>query len=814
MATTLRAGSGDLRTQTGNRRPAKGAGIARPGTLMDDEELQANVSAMLVDCITFTDSELSPRRAVATKYYLAEPFGNETEGRSQVVLSVVRDSVLAVIPPIMRVFFSSDRVVEFEPRRPDAVAMAQQATDYVQHVFVEENRGFQLTYGVLKDGLIRKVGVYKWAWDDSETTQAYRLTNVDDAGLEELEDDDDVTITRVVQSGWAPADALPMASGGKLPLGPTDPASGAEPEIAPGTPRRPEVPDDVADEPPESLPGQAPHVPLYTVECTRVERDGRPRVWMLPPEEFVFSREARSLSHATCIAHRTNKRRGELVAMGYDEALIAEHQADDVTLRNNLEQIARRQVIEAGATMDVPTGPENDEILYCEAYVHVDYDGDGVAELRKVCTMGLGYHVVANEPVDERPFAIFCPDPEPHTLLGQSWADRTMDLQAMQSNIMRGVLDSLSASIFPRTAYLEGAVSVADILNTEIGGPIRVRGTSNIQQAVQPLITPFTGRDGLGVLQYLDEVKEQRTGQSPGVNGLDADALQSSTKEAVTAAINATQAQQEMLVRFLAETMRDLFTGLLKLLVKHAPQKRTVRLRGKWVDVDPRAWDADMDVRVNVGLGNGLTEEKIQTLLAIAAEQKDILTQFGTANPMVTVAQYRDTLAQIAMLKGFPDASQFFKEVPPDWQPPAPQQPGPTPEMIQTEGMLAIEKEKSQRMLAIKEAELQLKQKQLILDNEIALKKAADDFTLRRYAIDAQYKATYSEQQMEADASAQERWLAAQDQAHGQALAMHQQAHDQALAQQQQQFEQQQAAQQAAQGSDQSDQPAPGVSGV
>ena len=806
IMSTMREGGADLRSQTGNRkfeaygdsdsrppklgnkRPAKGAG------LMDDEELQANVSAMLVDCVTFIDTELSPERAVATSFYLGKPFGNEQEGRSQVVLTTVRDSVLAVIPPILRVFFSSDRAVEFIPTRPDAIEQAAQASDYVQQVFAEDNRGFHLAHAVLKDGLVRKVGVFKWGWDDSEATVAYRLINVTEEELEALEDEDDITITRVVRTAWRPADAHPPATGAAIPLGPSRMSVGLEQQNrVPGTAEHPETEPGVVQEAPESSDPLAPPAePLYLVELTRVESEGKPKIWSLPPEEFVFSREARSLGYSTCVAHRTNKRRGELVAMGYDEEVILEHQADDTTLRNNLEQIARREVIEAGSTQDVPTGPENDEILYVEAYVHVDYDGDGIAELRKVCTMGLGYHVVANEPIDERPFAIFCPDPEPHTMLGQSWADRTMDLQMIQSNILRGVMDSLSASIFPRMGYVEGQVSTADILNTDVGAPIRMRS----KDAIMPLTTPFTGKEGLDVIQYLDTVTERRTSQSDGVSGLDADALQSSTEKAVNAAINSSQAQQEMLARFFAETLRDLFKGILRLLITHQPKKKVTRLRGKWVQVDPRVWDANMDVRVNVGLGNGLTEEKVQTLIAIAAQQESILKQMGPQNPLVTLQQYGGTLRKIAELKGFIDPNEFFGEVPPNWQPPPP--PGanqPSPEMIQVQGMLQIEKEKNLRQLAIKEAELQLKQKQMLLDNDIALKKAADDFTLRRYAIDAQYKVNYTEAQMEADAGQQERWLAAQGQAHEQALSMHQQAFDQSQAADQQDFEQDQAAQ-------------------
>jgi hypothetical protein len=132
---------------------------------MDVEDVRTALGAVLQDCITYIDSELSPDRAEATEYYNGELFGNEEEGRSQVVITEVRDVVRGVVPSVLRVVFGPEQVVEFVPKRADAAAAAEQATDYVQHVFTEENQGFLKTHSVLKDGLVRKLGVFKWWWE-------------------------------------------------------------------------------------------------------------------------------------------------------------------------------------------------------------------------------------------------------------------------------------------------------------------------------------------------------------------------------------------------------------------------------------------------------------------------------------------------------------------------------------------------------------------------------------------------------------------------------------------------------------------------
>lgn len=804
---------------------------------MSDGELQSVASAVITDCVQFCDGELSPLRALATRYYQGKPFGNEEDGRSQVVLTEVRDIIAAIIPQMVEIFFGTERPVEYVPRSKDQVAMAEQATDYANWVFCESNAGFLEGHSVIKDGLLKKVGAFKTLWDESTEVKTFWFENVTDSGLEALQEDPDYTIKRIretgtVQRGTAgparrgiptpdaydptasttpdPAEQPPLGMPSNSPAGagaqgsPTASIGTAginrQPPAPLGSLGAPKAPADGAE---SDAPTDTGTEPVHSVEGVLNRTTGRLRIFSLPPEEFIFSREARTIDDAVCVAHRTHKTRGELRAMGYSEADLDAHSGDDTTLRNNEEEIARRNVIaigDAGQTQDVESGEYNDKVLYVEAYIHVDYDGDGIAELRKICTLGNAYYVALNEPANRRPFAHWSPDPEPHTMVGQSIADRTMDVQKTKSMIMRSTLDSLSLALFPRMAIQEGQVNITDILNTDIGAPIRTRGAP--PASLQVITQPFVGKEALPVLQYYDDITKRRTGLDDGAMGLDSDALQSTDPDAVKAALTASQQQVQLFSRIFAEScMKPLFKLILKELVERQPRKTLMRLRGQWVEVDPRSWDADMDVTVNVGLGKGRTQEKISTLLQIAGEQKDILATYGPANPMVSVAMYRNTLAEIAALRNCKNDLAYFKVVAPDWQPPAPPPPPQSPEMVQAQAQIAIEKMKTVRDLAIKEQELRLKTQDQAAAQDLAIKKAAMDYTLRRYQIDAQFKAQYTAQQSEQDATETQHWMDAQDQlhqqsldtaaqGHQQALAAQQQAHDQALAQNQQQFEQ------------------------
>ena len=306
--------------------------------------------------------------------------------------------------------------------------------------------------------------------------------------------------------------------------------------------------------------------------------------------------------------------------------------------------------------------PSMRRILYVESWVRIDKDGDGIAELRKVCSIGNSHHILHDEIATDVPFAFFCPDPEPHMIIGQSIADQTMDLQQIKSSIVRNTMDSLAQVIHPRTVVVEGQVNIDDVMNNETGAIIRARAPG----MVQPLAEPFVGQAAMPLISYMDQIRAQRTGISQASQGLDPDVLQSTTKAAVTATVQGAQERIELIARLFAENgMTRLFKGLLKMVCRHQDKPRVVKLRGQWVTVDPRYWDADLDVQVNVGLGHGTDTDKMGFLMQIAQKQEQIMQTLGPANPLADVSRYRNTLAQICTLAGFKDATRYFGDVNP-----------------------------------------------------------------------------------------------------------------------------------------------------
>ena len=243
----------------------------------------------------------------------------------------------------------------------------------------------------------------------------------------------------------------------------------------------------------------------------------------LPPEEFLVSREARDLDNASYVGHRSLKTMSELIAMGYDKDEIEQFAGQGDVFSINYEAQTRNPAIMSFMTHADNPDPSMRRVLYVESYVRIDRDGDGIAELRKVCSLGNAHHILHDEIATDVPFAFFCPDPEPHMMIGQSIADQTSDLQMIKSAIVRNTMDSLAQVIHPRTVVVEGQVNIDDVMNNETGAIIRARAPG----MVQPLAVPFVGQNAMPLIAYMDEVRAQRTGISQASQGLDPDVLQS-----------------------------------------------------------------------------------------------------------------------------------------------------------------------------------------------------------------------------------------------------------------------------------------------
>ena len=648
---------------------------------MDENEFRYTVAQAIEDSQTYIDSYIAPQRENAMAYYLADPFGNEEDGRSQVILTEVRDTILAMIPSLLRIFTSTDQVLEFIPKGPEDVEAAEQATDLINYIFMQENGGFRVLHDAIKDGLLLKTGVLTWYKLDDEKVEYYSYSNLSRDEAMFIMNDSTVEVDMFE-----------------------------------------EVTDMVTGETRVSMSIRRKVVtPRFVVEC-------------IPPEQFLIDNEATSIQDSIFVARRKLATISELVAMGYPREIIEENAGTGGFEMNN-EVITRNPADQSFFGLSLGNDETTDKVFYVESYIRVDKDGDGIAELHKVCTVGNGSYILHDEIVEDIPFSLLSPDPTPHTIFGQSIADQTMDLQLIKSSIMRNTLDSLAQSIHPRTGFVEGQVNIDDLMNNETGALIRMRSPG----AIVPFSTPFVGQQALGVMSYLDEVKTQRTGISRASQGLDADVLQSTTRAAVQAQLSSSQDRIEMIARLFADGLKQCFQGLLKLVVRHQDKAKVIRLRGKFVPVDPRGWDSSMDMVVNIALGRGSDEQKMMFLNQLAQKQEMVIEKYGPYNPLVDLEQYRATLAQIIQLSGFQDPAQFVKEVSPEAVQQFMQQMSTNKKPDPAEMLAQVEADKTKADIVINAAKQELDRQKAISEADFKRDQLMIDTILKAYEIQAKY---------------------------------------------------------------------------
>jgi hypothetical protein len=676
-------------------------------TAMDVTELEGIVAGLIEEAVDYIDLSEAPDRIQARNYFNGSPFGNEEDGRSQVVSRDVRDTVALMLPQIMRTFFGSQRVVEYQPRYPEDVQNAEQASDYVNQVILgtDNPNAFQTFYSIIKDALVKRVGIAKVDFERREEVEHEEYTGLDDQALQALMSDPDIegsSIESYPDPDYVQPDTPPPIEGNS-PTG-------------------------------EPLPQQQNmEVPLlHDVVIRRLSVEGSVTFEALPPEEFLIDRRAKSVEDATIVAHRRYLTVSELVSMGYDFDTMLDLAGDADEFDTNMEFLSRHPLGNHASSDE--GGEANRKVLYIEAYAKVDFGGSGITSLRRFCCAGSHHKLLHHSPVNDMPFVVFNGYPEPHFWRGQSVADLTMDVQLVKSSILRNMLDSLAKSIHPDTWLVEGQVNIDDALSNKVGKIVRTRSAG----AIGELNKSFNGREAFPMLDYMDRMKEDRTGMSKASMGLNPEALQSTEKSAVSATMASSQAQIELLCRVFAENgMKPLFKKILKLLHNHQEKARMVRLRNNWIPIDPKVWDIGMDVSVNVALGMGTTQERMQMLAGIAVKQEKIIGEQGSTNPFVNNQQYHHTLSKMTEMSGFKDVQSFWSN-PKDFKPPPPEPPEPTADEI----FATAQADKVRADIELDKQKFGLDQEKMIRDDDLQRDKLDSDVGMKTQEMENKYKTT------------------------------------------------------------------------
>lgn len=579
--------------------------------------------------------------ARAIRYYMGEPFGTEVEGRSSVVMREVYSTIEWIKPALLRMFFGGDQVVKFSPKGPEDVKQAEQETDVVHHVVTGQNNGFATVYTWFTDALLVRNGYVVAYWDEkTDTTESlYKSLSLEEATM--ILQDKEAEILEAEES--------------------VDPATGE---------------------------------PRFTVRIRFKERVGRVVIETLPPERVLVEAGHKHVSLGGCnfVEYWEDKTLSSLREEGFkvDDDLSDENSEDGVSGgRDVVEQARMSRDTRSTESDDEDTDPASRKVRVRTIFIRADYDGDGIAEMRRV--VAVGSTILQNETYDRVLIAALTPTILSHRHVGMSVADAVMDLQEIKSVLMRGALDGMYLSLNGRHAINEDTVNIDDLLTTRPGGVVRVAGDPG--SAIVPLVTPHMGGDVLKTIEYMDTVAENRTGASPRVlqgQSVDGNAI-NKTATGINTIMSAAMARVELIARVFAETgVKELFQIVHTLLLKHGRKREVMQLRNQFVPVDPREWQKRTNMSVEVGLGTGDKQAKIALLQMLATAQQGLI-QTGLATPQTMF----NTLSKIVTEAGYKDPEEFFVN-PSKGQMQPPQSP-PDPKAMAEQARVSLDAEIAKR---------------------------------------------------------------------------------------------------------------------
>ena len=679
---------------------------------MTDDEVQDIVKDALSEATSFIESEISQDRIKSQRYFEGEVDIGQEEGRSKIVATKVRDTIRAIKPSLMRVFLSSENPVEFVPTSQEDVVNAEQATKYAHWKFQQLN-GYNLLNDAIHDALVKKTGVLKIWWEDTTDAEIRSYTNLTEEELSAIVNEDNVEVIEHTAE-----------------LGMMTDETGIQTE-------------------------QEKH----SLKVSYQKKQGELKIEGVPPEEFLVDRNAKSVSDAYIVAHKTEMRVSDLVSMGYDFERISELSglSSDSTYTDT-EQFERQGYEQEDEDI---TDVSMKQVQVTEAYMKIDKEGTGVAIMYRVLLAGGESEVLECEPYGEVPFAVFEIDPEPHTFFGRSVADLIMNDQDSSTAMLRGMMDNVALTNSPRQGYVQGQVNVDDLMNNEIGALVRMKSP----QALVDIATPFVAGQVLTAMQYMDDAVEAKSGVSRASMGLDPDALQNTSATAARLQAQQGSAQIEVMARNIAEGgMKRLFKLMLELLVENSCEETMMRLHGQFLPIDPRVWNTGMDMTVNVGVGTGQEGERQAALNQALQMQMQIWTQYGNGNGLVTMTGIRNTLGDMLALQGVRNVDRYFQPINPEIEQQLIQEQqqmaSENPELTEADALVQAEQYKADKKAEMDMMKMQIEAQKALavddrerdeLDQELIIKAAE---ILGKYGTsvdtakikDAQQKARYPDE--------------------------------------------------------------------
>ena len=718
-----------------------------------DDELRALTDAEIRDAESYCggNGRIAAARQRNEYYFLGLAKGDlappEISGRSSVVDTTVRNTVLGMHAPLVKTFCGTEHVVEFEGTTEQGDSQAKDATEYLNYLLRKKNPGYHICSTWILDALYAKVGFLKVWWDDTPIESTEEYTGQTDVQLAMLMQDEEIELTEQraypdPEAEKAKAEQVAQMEQQLMAMREQAIVTSQQ-DMAAGAQAQAQFEQAVA----QFEAFQAQPVPmLYDVTAKRTQQGGRMCIENVPPEEMLVSPRAKSLTDKYPCGHRVRRTIGQLKAAGYKN--VEAIGTDDAT-DTSPEAIERNWI--NGVPSHLTSGDIDEdqrEVWVTEWYTYADINGNGTPEWNKV--VRAGNQILECTEVDDHPFVDLHSIPLPHRFFGLCPADLAIEHQRILTSLKRAALDNTYLQVNGRYFAVADQVNLDDLLNNRPGGVVRIKQQGAVGRLDQGMGDIGSALTLMERAQFDAEESTGYTRQTQGGNGLQL----SNTATQANIITNRADSRVEIISRTMAETgFTLLFKKMLRLVTQFQKKADRVKLSGKWTDIDPREWTNQFNLTINVGLGTGSKDQQVQHLMVLKQAVVGAL-QIGYATPK----NLYELDAKLVETLGFKNADQFLTD--PDKMPPKPPQQDPAVVKAQ------LDDQAHQREIALKQQQAQMDAQQKQFEAQVRAQAQMETDRVRAeaeaqmHALKLQHEAEFNQYKEANRAAEMERQMA------------------------------------------------------
>jgi hypothetical protein len=527
---------------------------------------------------------------------------------SRFVSMDVMDGIEATVAEIMPTF-STDAIGFYVPSGEGDEEQAETESTLVNYLFFEEYDGWILLQELLKDTLLHRNCTAKVHWDERAEVEYEEFDNVSAIALQQIlaptKENQQVEVVEQIVDGFAPQNV--------------------------GDPMQPQE--------------------TFSIKIKRTTITGKPVLMSVAPEEVIVNGDHNSpfLDNARVVCHEKIETPSSLIAQGFDPEVVAKIS----DYNSNNEALSRSRESEE---FDYQSSHESTQAKRVfEVYILVDFDGDGIAERRKV-VIGDGNHLLSNDPWNSVAMIGGVATLMPHKYKGISLYERLREVQDTKTPLIRSMVDATQLAANPRTGIITGEVNIDDLLTSRTGGIVRMDNPG----AVFPLPTPDVSQSSYEMIAFMNEQRKERGGSAVGMANTANAAVGQGGDHTMERVMSSMELTNSLIAKSLGETViRGIFIELHKLIRENHQGQLQARVGGKWVRSAPSEWQSRANVSIQIGSSNAERVRQANVMREALQLQKE-LAQTGSI--MFDEAKSFNTISNILKLEGVKAPERHFTD--------------------------------------------------------------------------------------------------------------------------------------------------------